>query len=115
MNDPSAKERSLPMKRSIIAAVFGLLASATAGSSVAQEIPAVGFTALVCRLGVSGTGHYCAPGGQNQLCLDVNDANNGTAVVEVHHGQTFSTHTVTYRDENHDDMLDCGDTIVSVI
>jgi len=33
--------------------VFGLLAFATVGSSVAQEIPAVGFSALVCRLGVA--------------------------------------------------------------
>ena len=98
-------------RRTIRAIVFGLLAFATVGSSVAQEIPAVGFSALVCRLGVAGSGHYCAPG-NSQLCLDVTDG-AGTAVVTVHHGQTSSTHTVTYVD-NGDGELDCGDTITSV-
>ena len=107
------------MKRWILIAVFGLSAIAPVGSSRAQEIPAVGFSALVCQLGVSGSGTYCAPG-KAQLCLVVADELEGenaggtrTATVTVYHGQTNSIHTLTYDDDG-DGVLDCGDTILSV-
>jgi hypothetical protein len=107
------------MKRRIIVAGFALLAISSGGSSLAQQIPAVGFTALLCRLGVSGSNEYCAPGNA-QLCLLVADQPEGenaggtrTADVTVFHGQSSSDHTLTYDDDG-DGVLDCGDTILSV-
>ena len=106
-------------RRSIVVAAFALATIVSVTSSVAQQIPARGFTAILCQLGVNGSGTYCAPGG-TQFCVDVQDQAAGenaggtrTASVTVHHGQTSSDHVVTYTDDG-SGSLDCGDIVLSV-
>jgi hypothetical protein len=76
----------------------------------AQTIPGTGISQLVCVLGVDGPGTY----GRGELVVTVLSDGGGTAVVRVQHGQTSSTHTVTYEDNDGDGFLNCGDTVTSV-
>jgi hypothetical protein len=106
------------MKRSIILAMFTLLAillepsSRLVGPSFAQQIPGTGFSVLLCELPPSGcVGELCVT-----IVSDTVDETTdiGEAVVKITHGTTSSTHTVTYEDTNESGSLDCGDTIISV-
>jgi hypothetical protein len=110
-------EKELPMRRSFIVGVFGCLTIALAPSSLAQELPAQGFTALVCQLGVSGSGTFEIGNGHFTVTIVDNGADSsgtGTASAAITHGQTGSSHELTYED-NGSGVLDCGDLVVSVI
>jgi len=78
--------------------------------SYAQTISGQGFSELVCILGVGGNGIY----GRGELIVTVEDDTGSTATVTIQHGETSSTHTVTYEDTDVDGVLDCGDIILSV-
>jgi len=103
------------MKGWIIVGVLGLLV--LIGSGVAQQVPGQGFSALLCELGVTGSGTFVIGNGQVVVSIVDNGASPGgigTATVTIEHGKSGSTHTLTYQDTNDDGMLDCGDTVLSV-
>src|ERR1043166_8542118 len=74
------------------------------GPSFAQEIPAAGFSVLLCRAEAAGG---CA----GELCVTILSDDGSNAVVRITHGQTYSIHNVSYDDANNDGQLDCGDNI----
>jgi hypothetical protein len=101
------------MKRSIIVITFAVLAIAQVGSS--QQISGRGFSVLLCVAEQAGDA------GNNQVSISTdsetppNEAGIGQAVITITHGQSQSTHTVTYQDSNETGGLDCGDEILSVL
>jgi hypothetical protein len=101
------------MKGWMIVAGLGMLI--LTGS--AQSVPGQGFSALLCELGVAGSGTFVIGSGQIVVSIVDNGASPGgigTATVSIQHGKSGSIHTLTYQDTNDDGMLDCGDTVISV-
>ena len=87
-----------------------MLALASPG---AAQIPARGLSALVCLAGVQGDGTY-EVGPAEKLVIEVSGDTGSSATVHIIHGADDSTHVLTYSDTNNNDVLDCGDRILTV-
>lgn len=101
------------MKRAIFVALVGFVMLVAVRPGEAQQIPGRGFTGLVCLAGVDGDGTYAVdPAGQ--FTLEVAGDTGSSATVTITHGQTGSTHVVSYIDAVENGRLNCGDVIVTV-
>jgi hypothetical protein len=101
------------VKRAIFVALVGFVMLVAVRPGEAQQIPGRGFTGLVCLAGVDGDGTYAVdPAGQ--FTLEVAGDTGSSATVTITHGQTGSTHVVSYIDAVENGRLNCGDVIVTV-
>ena len=106
------------MKKTLIGTALILLAAALITPSSAQTVPGTGFSAVLCVVGVDGSGTFTAGNGQIVVTVEDNGVSEpddiGTAMVTIKHGSSGSSHLVTYMDTNEDGELDCGDIVISV-
>jgi hypothetical protein len=100
------------VKLAMFVAVGGFLMLVLASPGAAQ-IPARGLSALVCLAGVQGNGTY-EVGPAEKLVVEVSGDTGSSATVHIIHGEDDSTHVLTYSDDNDNDVLDCGDRILTV-
>jgi hypothetical protein len=105
------------MKHAVVLVAIGLFGFGAIGPAVAQQVPGVGLSRLLCLVQEVGV-----PGNAQISVTIANDSGPdefgyGTADVTIIHGApesgSGSTHNVTYRDDGSGN-LDCGDTIISV-
>ena len=84
---------------------------------LAQSVPGTGFSELLCRLGVAGSGTFELGNGQIVVSVTDNGVTDtvGTASISIQHGKSGSIHTLTYEDTNGDGFLDCGDTVLGLL
>jgi len=101
------------VKRAIFVALVGFMVLVAARPGAAQQISGRGFTGLVCLLGVSGDGTYSA-NPQGKFTVHVSGDTGSSATVTITHGESGSTHGVSYVDVDGNGVLNCGDVIVNV-
>ena len=103
------------MKTWILMAAVGGLVLVPVNRTFAQQVPGTGISTLVCKLDVHGNGTYSIGNGQLSVTVSGDTVSDGlgTATVTVQHGQTGSTHTLSYEDEGSGE-LDCGDVVLGV-
>ena len=100
------------MKRIIVLTAVGILSMVLVGPSKAQG-PGRGFSVLLCVAEEAGPGSGNAQVGFEILSDTEIDGDLRQAEVEIHHGNSFSQHTIEYEDDGNQ-QLNCRDTILSV-